>query len=161
MSVNVDETADEAEKAVRYGTHVRRILVGCSDSDASRAALRWATRVARDLGAGIIAAYAISTLWEWELAAVQVNTDPIRREVTELLDGRWTESLRHAGMRYRTRVVSGPPAQALMQLARAERVDLIEVGMGRHGTMSQLLLGTLSKDLLGGALCPVVAVPPD
>jgi nucleotide-binding universal stress UspA family protein len=48
-----------------------------------------------------------------------------------------------------------------MQLARAERVDLIVVGMGRHGTMSQLLLGTVSKDLLRGALRPVVAVPPD
>jgi nucleotide-binding universal stress UspA family protein len=159
--VSVTVNAGETEAGMRYSAHVRRILVGCTDSDASRAALRWATRVARDLDAEIVAAYAISTLWEWELAAVQVNTDPIRREVTELLDGRWTEPLRHAGLRYRTRVVSGPPAQALMQLARAEQVDLIVVGMGRHGTMSQLLLGTVSKDLLRGALRPVVAVPPD
>jgi hypothetical protein len=63
--------------------------------------------VARDLDAEIVAAYAISTLWEWELPAVQVNTDPIRREVNKLLSGRWTEPLRHAGVRYRTRVVSG------------------------------------------------------
>jgi nucleotide-binding universal stress UspA family protein len=155
----VDEVADAVDDRTHYRPHVRRILLGCTDSEASRAALRWTTCVARDLDAEVVAAYAISRLFEWELAAVQVNADPIRLELAQLLDGRWTEPLRRAGVRYRTRVVSGPPAQALMHLARAEQVDLIVVGMGRHGTMSQLLLGTVPKDLLRGALRPVVAVP--
>ena len=137
----------------------RTIVVGYTDSDASRAALRWAACIASELGLEVVVVYVMSTVQDWELAAIQINTDPLRRELEDLLAGQWTAPLRSAGVEHRTRVVSGAPAQALMQVARAEEAELIVVGMGRHGTMSQLLLGSVPKNLLRDALRPVVAVP--
>jgi nucleotide-binding universal stress UspA family protein len=136
------------------------VVVGCTGSDASRAAVEWAANFAREVDAEVIAAYAVSTAQEWELAALQINTDPLRRELEQLLRGEWTAPLRDAGVQYHTKVITGRPANALMQLARDEHAALIVVGMGRHGTMSELLIGSVSKSLLHEALRPVVAVPP-
>jgi nucleotide-binding universal stress UspA family protein len=134
------------------------VLVGYDNSDASRRALTWGIDHARRSGAQVLLVYAISTLWEWELAAVQVNTDELRTQYRRLLETEWSEPLREADIQYRTRLLFGRPADVILECARKERASLIVIGMTARGTLAELVHSTV-RDLLHHAARPVVAVP--
>ena len=54
---------------------------------------------------------------------------------------------------------SGEPGRALVSVA-SQAGDLLVVGTGRHGGLSRLLHGTVSRYCVAHARCPVLAVPP-
>ncbi len=135
------------------------IVVGYDDSDAARAALRWAIDHARHREAEVLLTYVVSSVAEWELAAVQVNPDPIRRSIEQRLRLEWSAPVREAGLRWRPVVRVGRPAEELMRCAREEHASLIVVGMSTRGTLAELVMGSLTHDLLRHAARPVVAVP--
>src|SRR4051794_2902953 len=99
---------------------MQELLVAYDDSDAARAALAWAIQYAKAADARVVLLYVVSSVGEWELAAVQVNTDPLRRRLGELLDGTWSEPLRQADVPYRTKMVVGRPAEKILETARAD-----------------------------------------
>lgn len=135
------------------------LVVGCDNTEASKAALRWAAHYATGHDAAIHVIYVMSALTEWELAAVQVNPDPLRHEYEQLLEGEWTEALRDTEVPYTTHVAIGRPADELMRYARREHAALIIVGMTGRGTLAELVFGSTTHDLQHHALRPVVAVP--
>lgn len=57
--------------------------------------------------AELVVVYAVSSAWEWELAAIQVNPDPIRHEIQQLLAQSWTAAVRAAGVLHQTDVAVG------------------------------------------------------
>ena len=139
-----------------------RTLVGYDDTPASKSALAWATRHVQRVPGKLVVAYVSSSALEWELAAVQVNADPLRREFTRRLQEEWTEPLRQAGVSYETRVLDGRPADALLRCADDEGVELIVVGMTGRGTLNELLMGSTTHQLLHRSaqrVRPIVAVP--
>jgi nucleotide-binding universal stress UspA family protein len=135
------------------------VLVAYDDSDAARAALAWAIRHVQPDNGRVLLLYVVSSLAEWELAAIQVDTDPIRRRFHELLAGEWSAPLRAAQVSYRTRLRVDRPANAILQTARDEQVDLIVLGMTARGILHELLLGATARHVLNEAQRPVVAVP--
>jgi nucleotide-binding universal stress UspA family protein len=138
---------------------MQELLVAFDDSDAARAALAWAIQYAQASDARVVLLYVVSSVGEWELAAVQVNTDPLRQRFGELLDGIWSEPLREANVPYRTKMVVGRPAEKILETARGERVSLIVLGMTARGILHELVLGTTARHVLHEAQRPVVAVP--
>lgn len=72
---------------------MERIIVGYDHGPAAQGALRWALDYARRTNAELVVVYAVSSSWEWELAAIQVNPDPIRHEIRQLLAESWTEAV--------------------------------------------------------------------
>src|SRR5689334_18087912 len=104
------------------------IVVGCNGSEAAQAALDWATEQARDTDTELLVVYVASSIAEWELAAVQIDPDPIRREFQRRLKDEWTAPVRKAHVRYRTRFAVGRVASELMRAARAEDAALIVIG---------------------------------
>jgi nucleotide-binding universal stress UspA family protein len=137
------------------------LAVGYNDSPAAQAARRWAIHYARDRDAEIRLVYVVSSLAEWELAAIQVNTDPMHHELDQRLRGEWSQPLRDAGVHYETQLLTGRPTEELMHYARRERASLIVIGMSPHGTLAELYFGSTTHSLLHHALRPVVAVPAD
>ncbi len=137
----------------------RTIVVGYNHSETSQAALRWATEQARLMSGDVLAVYVASTVADWELAAVQLNTDPMRQELERCLEGSWTESVRERGVPCRTRFVYGRPAEELMKVARGDQAALIAIGMSPRGTLTELVVGSTMHDLRRHAVRPVVAVP--
>jgi nucleotide-binding universal stress UspA family protein len=135
------------------------IVVGYDDSAAARSALAWAAQCADHAGRELVVVYVASSIAEWELAAAQVNPDPIRHEVRRLLKDEWTASLRRNGVPYRTRLRSGRVAEQLMRAAREEQATLIVIGMTAKGTLSELVRESTQHRLLHHAARPVVAVP--
>ncbi|HEX4490160.1 MAG TPA: universal stress protein [Acidimicrobiia bacterium] len=136
-----------------------RIVVGFDNSPAALAALEWAKCQAQLVGAELVLVYVSSAARAWELAAAQINTDPMRAEAKRRLAGEWTAPLREAGVPYRARVTEGRVADELMKVARAEDASLIVVGMTARGTLTELVFGSTRHDLLHHAVRPVVAVP--
>jgi len=138
---------------------MERIIVGYDDSPAARGALTWAVHHARRTGAELIVIFVVSSSFEWELNAVQVNTDPIRKEFARRLRGQWTEPLRAAGVRYETRLEVGRVAEALLDAARRNEAALIVIGMTARGTLGELVFSSVSHHLFHHAVRPVVTVP--
>jgi nucleotide-binding universal stress UspA family protein len=58
-----------------------------------------------------------------------------------------------------TRSGWGDPAQAIIEIARRERMDAIVVGRRGRGRLAGLLLGSVSQKLVSLAPCAVVVVP--
>jgi nucleotide-binding universal stress UspA family protein len=137
------------------------IVLGYDDSPAAQAAMRWTVEQAERTDNRVHVVYVISSLGEWELAAIQVNTDPMRHAFEERLHGPWTELLRAHGVPYDTHLATGGVAKELLKAARSVDADLIVIGMTAHGTMTELINRNTMRDLRGHAIRPVVAVPAD
>lgn len=138
---------------------MEHIVLGYDDSPAAQGALTWAIDHARRTDAELVIVYVVSSTWEWELAAVQVNPDPVRREVKDLLRGTWTEPVRAAGVRYQTAVTVGRPAEVLLATARHHEASLIVLGMTGRGTLGELVLGSTGRAVAHHAVRPIVTVP--
>ena len=140
---------------------MEHIVVGYDHTPAAQGALAWAAHYAGRNDGQLVLVYVVSSAWEWELSAVQVNPDPIRREIKQLLHDSWTEPLRAAGLRYQTEVTVGRPAEALLASARRLEASLIVLGMTGRGTLGELVLGSTGREVAHHAVRPIVTVPPD
>jgi nucleotide-binding universal stress UspA family protein len=138
---------------------VEKIVVGYDHSPAAQGALAWGVDYARRMGAELIVVYGVSSAWEWELAAVQVNPDPIRREIGQLLRQDWTATVRAAGVSCQTEVAVGRPADVLLAAARHHQAELIVLGMTGRGTLGELVAGSTGHQVARHAVRPIVTVP--
>lgn len=138
---------------------MEHIVIGYDHTPPAQGALSWAVDYAGRSGAELVIVYVISSAWEWELSAVQVNPDPIRREITELLGQVWTEPVRTAGIKYQTEVTIGRPAEVLLASARRHEASLIVLGMTGRGTLGELVLSSTSRQVAHHAIRPIVTVP--
>jgi nucleotide-binding universal stress UspA family protein len=80
----------------------------------------------------------------------------------ELLLSRFAEELRkkYPDLRVETALLSGHPAEIILQLANSSAADFIAVGQHGSGTLERLLFGSVAHALIRGAQCPVLVAPP-
>jgi nucleotide-binding universal stress UspA family protein len=136
------------------------IIIGYDDSPGARSALKWAVRYGQRTESELVVIYVVSEAWEWELAAIQVNTDPLRREFERRLREEWTADVRAAGVLYRTELEVGRPAEVLLAAARRNAAALIVVGASESGAMSELIRRSAGHKMMHHAVRPIVTVPP-
>lgn len=136
-----------------------RIVVGVDGSEDSEEALRWAAAEARRRGAtlcavtawqvpsiALIGAYVPGDLYENSKLAAQMTLDSALEAVAGEL----------GGVRVVREVLEGAPTSVLG--AVAEGADLLVLGTRGHGTISSIILGSVSKHMSTHAPCPVVVV---
>jgi nucleotide-binding universal stress UspA family protein len=144
----------------------KRIVVGVDGSPHSAAALEWTARLAREWGAEVVAVYVVNPAPYYAHSfggpfPLPVELDPEwRADMTAQLSGPWTESLAKAGVPYRTLVRDGRPAAVLGEVAEAVGADLIVVGRHGRGAAAELLLGSVSHELVLHSRRPVLIVSP-
>lgn len=138
---------------------MEKIVVGYDHSPAAQGALAWGVDYAGRTDAELIVVYGVSSAWEWELAAVQVNPDPIRQEMERLLRQDWTATVRAAGVRYQIEVAVGRPADVLLASARKHEAELIVLGMTGRGTLGELVTSSTGRQVAHHAVRPIVTVP--
>ena len=139
------------------------ILVATDGSRVANAALDEAIAIAAETGDAIAAI----TVWR----ALQGDFGlafPSSARLPELLDaerahaeaalGDAAARAESAGVRFRTRLTTGDPAERIC--AYAEEVDarLIAIGTRGYGTVASLLLGSVSNAVIRNASCPVLVV---
>jgi nucleotide-binding universal stress UspA family protein len=69
------------------------------------------------------------------------------------------QELEKGSVRARGMVREGPPAQIILQVAEEESASLIILGTRGPSSAAELLLGSVSTEVLRRARCPVLAVP--
>lgn len=135
----------------------RPVVVGYDGSSSSEAALRWAVAEALHLGRRLRLVHA---------ASYPVSPDPIGsgsgvlRDAEEFAAGAVERVRRLApGLEVEPIVSEHYPAQVLIGLS--EHAELVVLGSRGRGGFAGLLLGSVSQEVAGQALCPVVVLRDD
>ncbi len=147
------QTDDEASGR-RQGDG-QRFVVGVDGSDASVAALVWAADLASRTGASIEAV----TTWQWPTGIGPVIPFPEGYDPAGDARNMLDSIVQPVAARFSTtavgmRIVEGHPAEALVEASR--HADLLVVGSRGHGTVSGMLLGSVSQHCATHAACPVL-----
>jgi nucleotide-binding universal stress UspA family protein len=108
------------------------VIVGVDGSPHADLALSWACRRARNCG------------------------DTVRAVCTCVLGASGEDWVRQPDVTVETVVVEGPPARLLVEMS--SDADLLVIGTRGLGGFSRLLLGSVSKQCVHHAHCPVTVV---
>lgn len=136
-----------------------RVVVGFDGSNQSEAAARWAAREAHVRGLGLTVIHAtvppMSSSGAWGPAApISMDAiDEIRNGAQVFLD---TFAATLPAGDVQTLVQVGSPTGIL--LSASESAALIVVGSRGHGGFKELLLGSVSQQLVAHADCPVAVI---
>lgn len=133
-----------------------RVVVGVDGSEPSKAALRWAARIAAPTGSRLQAVIAWDQPVTYELAVATGNWRP-EVEAQQTLDQTLEEVFganRPAGLE--TVVQQGHARNVLLQAS--DGAEMLVVGSRGHGGFTGLLLGSVSAACAEHAHCPVLVV---
>jgi nucleotide-binding universal stress UspA family protein len=142
----------------------KKILVGLDGSSGSARALDWAIELAKALQAEIVAVHVAELLTP---SALGLGLAPIdlpddwMDDLRQRFENDWTAPLKAAGLHYQTIFETGAPAPTLIAIAREQHPDLIVTGSRGLGGFGELLLGSVSHQLVMHARIPVVVIPPE
>jgi nucleotide-binding universal stress UspA family protein len=121
-----------------------QILVATDGSEVSREAVRFATRLAKALGGGLVLVHVVSpsaNLEEAEALLRAAKADAAAGSVP-----------------VKTRVEVGAPAESILRIGRETGADMLIVGThGRKG-VARLFLGSIAESLAKSAPVPVAVV---
>ncbi len=134
--------------------------MGVDGSPASHKAARLAADIAGHKGAGLTLAYVVPRLLlppdAYGLTVAQVEAE--HRSHAEEVLRQAREALGEAGAAAEASVLSGPPAEALVEAAASAGADLLVVGSHGHGAVARVLLGSTTDRVVHLAGCPVLVV---
>ena len=83
--------------------------------------------------------------------------DKILKKSSELLDP-YKKIVRDAGVTFIDRILEGPAAEAICEVAKIEKIDLIVMGCRGRNDLEGLLLGSCTHRVLKTAPCPVLVI---
>ncbi|TKJ18119.1 universal stress protein [Blastococcus sp. CCUG 61487] len=130
-----------------------RVLVGVDGSPESDQAVRDAARLLGTAGARLV----LATVLDVDSAE---REDAAERGQARALLARVAEQIpATADGQIETRVLAGSPAQALLELAADEHVDLIAVGRRGRG-LSRALIGSAAQQISASSRIPVLLATP-
>jgi nucleotide-binding universal stress UspA family protein len=139
-------------------THQRPIIVGYDGSDEARAAMLWALRDApSDQPLKVIAVLGLEPSPVPGLSRLPAHPDEADR-VAMRIAGHWDEDSHALGHVIDLEFTRGRPAQVLADIAEHEDAAMIVVGHRRPRALASLR-GSVARDLIRLAGCPVVVVP--
>lgn len=138
-----------------YGMSVTYVA-GYDGTPSSHTAVELAARLARCVGARVIAAhvYPGDGAADW-VPVESMRHDELRDEAIDLL-----RDLDVEGVATRA-VAAASPSRGLQDMAVGTGARLLAVGSTHNGPFGRLALGSVGIHLLHGAPCPVLITPPD
>jgi nucleotide-binding universal stress UspA family protein len=142
---------------------ISRIVVGVDGSEHAAAALDWAVRMAEGMGSEVIAVFAISPPVYFDTGYMAPVAPPQfdpewRAEMKKELEEEWCKRLRDAGVRYRTIMEDGRPAAVIAKVADGVDADVIVVGRRGRGGVAELVLGSVSHELVLHSKRPILLI---
>jgi nucleotide-binding universal stress UspA family protein len=131
----------------------KTILFPTDFSSCSDAGLEHATALARDLGAKMLIVHVEEPPiayggGEMYYGIPEPDTEELRRMLSRVVP-------KDPAIPYEHRLLTGSPAQAILDLAKEEGVDLIVMGTHGRTGLTRLLLGSVAEVVVRKAPCPV------
>lgn len=136
---------------------IRKILIGYDDSEPSRKALDMALDMASKYGSTLDVIAVVSPpeyLGDKESQKVLQNSRQAQRSLLQGLKPR----VEAAGVTTQFEIAVGKPGDQLLQHAERENADLIIVGHSGKTFFEALRMGSVSKQVMHDARCPVLVV---
>jgi nucleotide-binding universal stress UspA family protein len=143
------------------GGYMRTIVVGVDGSPGSQSAVEFAAREAAAHGA------TLRIVTAWEVPATVLSSGGVAPEIYRTFEDEARRIVSDAAARVselepsvpcEERVVEGHAGNALVD--ETQSADLVIIGRRGHGALTELLLGSISHQVVDHARCPVVIVPP-
>lgn len=132
----------------------RRLVVGVDGSEHSLAGLRWALRVAEDLGGEVEAVFA------WQMPFISMpggfERDDLEKAAKEFLIEAVSAVVPSPPVPLTTTVAEGDPTESL--ITAAINATLLVLGTRGRSPFKGLLLGSVSQGCAASSPCPVVIV---
>lgn len=135
----------------------KKILVAVDGSDTSLHALKESFR----LVANWITVVSVAPPYEGDLRLVGVkNAEALRREPCGTALAKSQEIADSAGASIKTVCAIGELHEGIVDLAEKENCDLIVMGAKGHGLLERLLMGSVTRRVIGYSPIDVLVVPP-
>ena len=144
-----------------------RIMIAVDDSPHSARAVRFVSRMRWPAGSRVLVANVVTPA----VTPPKLGGDPgvpllievseEQRRHADAVVGHAEAELQAAGLPTEKRVPTGDPRDALLRLAKDERVDLMVVGSHGRTGFAKLLLGSVSSHAVTHASCNVLVVKDD
>jgi nucleotide-binding universal stress UspA family protein len=140
---------------------MKTIVVGVDGSPSSEAAVEFGASEAAAHGA------TLRLVSAWEVPATVLSSGGVAPDIYLSFEDEARRIVRDAAARAKAmepmvsleeRVVEGHAGNALVD--EAETADLVVIGRRGHRALTELLLGSISHQVVDHAKCPVVIVPP-
>jgi nucleotide-binding universal stress UspA family protein len=137
---------------------LKKILVAVDGSDCSARAAEYAADLAKLMDSEILLIHCHKSfpaiLGE---PYFQNAINKILKKSNELL-APYKQILQDAGVAFIDRILEGPAAQAICEVADIEKIDLIVMGCRGRNDLEGLLLGSCTHRVLKTAPCPVLVI---
>ncbi|HEY8840180.1 MAG TPA: universal stress protein [Candidatus Dormibacteraeota bacterium] len=145
---------------------IGRIVVGVDGSEHSEAAIKWAVRMAKGMGSEVVAVFVVAPPVYFDGGFLAPVVPPQfdeewRASIKNQLEEVWCKSLRDAGVRYRAIMEDGRPASVIAQVAESVSADVIVIGRRGRGGVAEIVLGSVSHELVLHSKRPVLVVSTD
>lgn len=144
---------------------LKRVMLVVDGSQTAEYASQFAFRLAKQLKCPILAAYAIDTATMDYLLQMHIFVSDERQELEESLESKGRSYLERArqlgelhGVEVEPRIVRGRFHQALLQLARQNRMDAIIIGGWRRSSHDKDTFSTERELIMDLAECPVFVI---
>jgi nucleotide-binding universal stress UspA family protein len=139
---------------------MKKIVLGYDDTDASQRALERAAQLAKAFDAELFVTSVSRVMYGAGRSAGPIDpTDPPAKHAEELAHAR--EYLEGQGVSAEYQPAVGDPADAIVELARERRADLIVVGTREPSIVGRLLGQSVSESVSHRAHCDVLIVHPE
>jgi nucleotide-binding universal stress UspA family protein len=137
---------------------LQKILVPVDGSECSVRATGYATDMAKRMDSEILLIHCHKSfpaiLGE---PYFQNAINKILKKSNELLDP-YRNIVQDAGVTFIDRILEGPAAQAICEVAEIEKIDMIVMGCRGRNDLEGLLLGSCTHRVLKTAPCPVLVI---
>jgi nucleotide-binding universal stress UspA family protein len=119
--------------------------------------------MAEGMGSAVIALYAINlpSFSREQYAVPSQFHDGWRKTMRMEFEGTWCKPLREAGIRCRAVMDDGRAGSVISSVANAEGADIIVVGRRGRGGVAEVLLGSVSHELVLRSRVPVLVIEPE
>jgi nucleotide-binding universal stress UspA family protein len=134
---------------------LKTILAPTDFSDLSGNGLRYACRLAKDVGAELVV-FNVVVLDESN-AVDKREMEQHKKRLAEFVSEKVGDG--SVGLQMRQVVDAGQPFGAIVDCAEKEQADLIVMSSHGRSGLPRMLIGSVTDKILRGAPCPVLVVP--
>jgi len=138
----------------------KRIVIGVDGSANSLRAVDQSVQLAQQFSSELVIVYVVHipvTSYSYDVLGSLSIFNKLEEEGKNTL-AKCEETARSAGVPARTVLLSGDPAQGILDTAAKEGADLVIVGSRGTGTLERLLMGSVSERVVRFSKCPVLVV---
>jgi nucleotide-binding universal stress UspA family protein len=138
---------------------LRNILIGYDLSEDSNASLRYACRIANEFRGVLHLVYSVEAPLEdlQEMPYGEAQEAMLKRLHERLMESVPQGSIEPRNLK--SVLLQETPGEAMLSYSSLNAVDLIVVGVRRHGILHKMLMGSTTEALLRRASCPVLVIP--